>query len=98
MSIIYEMTTEICWSTLWDTARKMKAKEVEQLEDIYWDKEPDTNMLKILRANYNHPLTIDQVNLIGFLGRNTLDYKTMCFIILIIEVLFGLVLSLLISV
>ncbi len=61
MSIIYEMTTEICWSTLWDTARKMKAKEVEQLEEIYWDKEPDTGMLKILRANYNHPLTNDQV-------------------------------------
>ena len=60
-SIVYDLTTEICWSTLWDSARKLKQKEVEQLEDIYQDKEPDSSMLNILRANYNHPLTQDQV-------------------------------------
>ena len=39
----------------------MKQKEVEQLEDDLWDKDPDPAMLNILRENYNHPLTIDQV-------------------------------------
>jgi hypothetical protein len=60
-SIVQDLTTEIGWETLWDAARKLKQKEVDQLEDIFWDKDADEAMLNILRENYNHPLTIDQV-------------------------------------
>ena len=44
------------WEALWDQARKLKRREIEQLEHGAGKKNVDTHMLNILRENYTRPL------------------------------------------
>ena len=61
-SIVTDLATDICWETLWDTARKLKLKEVEQLELVYDDIDPDPFIAKVIGPNYNRPLNKEQVD------------------------------------
>jgi len=50
-------------------ARKLKRKEVDELEKIYGERKADPGMLTILRENYMRPLTSD-------LGQSLINYRS----------------------
>ena len=49
-------------------ARKLKRKEVDELEKTYGERKADPGMLTILRENYMKPLTAD-------LGQSLINYR-----------------------
>jgi hypothetical protein len=49
-------------------SRKLKRKEVDELEKTYGERKADTGLLAILRENYMRPLTSD-------LGQSLLNYR-----------------------
>jgi hypothetical protein len=57
---VYIATEDIVWEALWDQARKLKKKEIEELEREYTKKKvvasTDSHMLNVLRENYMQPL------------------------------------------
>jgi hypothetical protein len=49
-------------------SRKLKRKEVDELERTYGDRKADPGMLAVLRENYMRPLNAD-------LGQSLLNYR-----------------------
>lgn len=57
---VYIATEDIVWEALWDQSRKLKKREIEELEREYSKKKSvDSHMLNILRENYMHPLNCE---------------------------------------
>ena len=54
---IYDLVEDLAWEVLWDSARKMKKKQADELERTYRNGGPiDTHMKQIIRENYSKPL------------------------------------------
>lgn len=54
---VYLATEDIVWEALWDQARKLKKRQMEDLErEMGRKKQVDNHMLSILRDNYTEPL------------------------------------------
>lgn len=54
--VVYVLTAEIVWEGLWDQARKLKKREIDDLEKDYGKRHGDSHMLNVLRQNYTQPL------------------------------------------
>lgn len=65
---VYMATEDIVWEALWDQARKLKKKEIEDLETNYSRKKGDSHMLNLLREHYTQPLNYE-------LGQSVLNHK-----------------------
>ena len=54
---VYNIIEVVAWEALWDQARKLKKRQMEELErDVGRKKHVDNHMLSILRDNYTEPL------------------------------------------
>ena len=54
---VYLATEDIVWEALWDQARKLKKRQMEELErEMGRKKHVDSHMLSLLRDNYTEPL------------------------------------------
>ena len=54
---VYLATEDIVWEALWDQSRKLKKRQMEELErEMGRKKHVDNHMLSILRDNYTEPL------------------------------------------
>ena len=57
---VYLATENIVWEALWDQARKLKKRQIEDLEaGLAASSKVDSHMLTILRENYMKPLSAD---------------------------------------
>ena len=58
---VYMATENIVWEALWDQARKLKKRQIEDLEAGFGTSasKVDSHMLTILRENYMKPLSTD---------------------------------------
>lgn len=56
---VYAATEDIVWEALWDQARKLKPRQLQELERILSKKKSkvDSHMLSVLRDSYSQPLT-----------------------------------------
>lgn len=52
---VYAATEDIVWEALWDQARKLKKRQMDELERQK-KKHVDSHMLSVLRESYMHPL------------------------------------------
>ena len=62
VKIVVDLTAEICWALLWDDARKQTQKKLEQLELKFADLDHEPDIMRIIKPNFNHPLSKDQVD------------------------------------
>lgn len=66
---VYVATEDIVWEALWDQARKLKKREIQELEQKYVRKKNvDSHMLNLLREHYTKPLNCE-------LGQSILNHK-----------------------
>ena len=56
---VYMATENIVWEALWDQARKLKKRQIEDLEAGFAASASDSHMLNILRENYMRPLNTE---------------------------------------
>lgn len=53
---VYNIIEVVAWEALWDQAKKLRKREIDDLEAQYKSQPTDSHMLNILRDNYTHPL------------------------------------------
>ena len=56
---IYDLVEDLAWEVLWDSARKMKKEQADELDRAYRNAPTDTHMKNILRENCSRPLNIN---------------------------------------
>ena len=53
---MYASVEEIVWEALWDEARKLKQRDIEELDSLYRKHEVDKHTMHVLRQNYTRPI------------------------------------------